>query len=312
MALTTTSSLSQDVQDMIAAEMLIVPDDEFQFLKLGPVESKDAEIAPGTNVVHFDVPTLPTGTYTEASRRLTEGTAVPSTSLAIAMTQVDLTVREYAGPHDGSAINPFGVTEFLVKRAKHDIVKLVGSFLRRDYNKFLNKTIMDLLLAASNAVIVGGVAEGSVTASQAASAAWLSAVNKKLKDQLVPTFPNGRWRGIINTKQESELKQDPTIREQLRYTSNNPLFAGYIGTWENIDLAVDTLMPTKAVGSGGAVTGYQATFFGPYGIGQGITLQPSVREADDTDFQRQQRLIWLSHQAIGTLYSGLLVRGITT
>jgi hypothetical protein len=315
-ALSTTSSLSQEVQSAIAAELLIQPDDVYQFIQYGPIQQKGEEAkVPGTTSMLFDRPVLPTGTYTETSRRLTEGTAVNSGSLAVTMTQTTLTTREYGGPHDGSNVVPFGITEFLKNRSKHDVIGLVGGFLRRDRNRWLDTVFMNLLLAATTVITPDASAEGAITAGQAASAAWLSAIKKSLKDTKIPPFPNGNHRLIINTRQEKELKADTTIREQLRYLTlagGNPLFAGYVGTYDGLDMITSTMLPTKGVGSASAVTGYQAVAFGPHGIGQGIAMEPEPRYADDTDFGRQLRVMWVSNEAIGMLYSDLTIRALTT
>lgn len=314
MALTTTTSLSQEVQDAIAAEMLIAVDDQYMFYAHGPIDRKDSEArAPGTNVMIFDRPTLPTGTYTESSRRLTEGTAIPSTSLAIAETQVSLTIREYAGPHDGSAINPFGITEFLKNRAKHNVVATIGEFMRRDRQRFLDQTTLDLLLAATTVQTPDGSASATIAQGVRASTDWLRAWNKVMKDLKIPTFPNGRWRLAISTKDEAELKQDPDYKTAMAYlATSNPLFSGHVASIEGFDIMVSTLIATTAVGVGSAVTGYQSAAWGPYGIGHGIATDPSIRQADDTDFGRQQRIIWKSEEAFGSLYADLLVRGLTS
>ena len=75
---------------------------------------------------------------------------------------------------------------------------------------------------------------------------------------------------------------------------------------------VSTMFSTTGVGAGSAIDGYQSVAFGPLGIGHGITLEPSVRRADDTDYGRQEKVIWKSHECVGTLYADMLVRGITT
>lgn len=314
MALTSTGNLTQELQDAISAELLLQVDDEYMWYNSGPIQhaDEDARVS-GTNVINFNRPTLPTGTYSESSRRLTDGTAVPSTSLAIAMTQVSLTTREYAGPHDGSAINPFGVTEFLKNRAKHNAVALIGEFLRRDRSKFLDTTVMDLLLSATTVVTPDGSTSGTIAAGVPMSVDMLKRWNKVMKDALIPTYPNGRWRMFINTTDELALKRDADYKEACRYLAQgNPLFSGHVASMEQFDIGVNTRLPTAAVGAGSAVTGYQSAAWGPWGIGHGIALDPSVRKADDTDFGRQERVIWKSEEAVGTLYADLIARGLTT
>lgn len=310
---TTTATLTQELMDLISSELLIQVDDEYLFYKNGPIMRADEDArVPGTNIVNFNRPTLPGGTYTETSRRLTDGTAVNTTGLAIAMTQVGLTTREYGGPHDGTNVTPFSVTEFLKNRARHNIVGIVGEFLRRDRNRFLDVAVRDLM-AASTSVAVPTATEGTITAGQLMTVAFLRILNKVMKDAKIPTFPNGHWRLILNTRDEQNLKADPEYREAYRYwLAANPSLTGKAMMFEGFEIMVSTNIPTKGVGSGGAVTGYQSFAFGPYGIGHAVTMEPEVRRADDTDFGRLERVIWKSEEAVGTLYSDLLFRTITT
>lgn len=314
MSLTSTGNLTQDIQSALSAELLLQVDDEYMWYNSGPITHADEDArVPGTNIINFNRPTLPTGTFTEASRRLTDGTVIPATSLAIAMTQVSLTSREYAGPHDGTAINPFGVTEFLKNRAKHNAVALIGEFLRRDRNRFLDQTVMDLLTAATTVVTPDGSTSGTIAAGVPFSVDMLKRWNKTMKDALIPTYPNGHWRLFLSTKDELDMKRDSDYKEACRYLAQgNPLFAGHVASMEGFDIASNTRLATANVGAGSAVTGYQSAAWGPYGIGHGIALDPSVRRADDTDFGRQERVIWKSEEAVGTLYSDLITRGLST
>lgn len=316
MADTTTGTLTQELQDLIAAEMLIQVDDAYLFYGNGPVEMEGPEGVTdndGVLTVNFNRPVLPTGTYTETSRRLTDGTPISTTGIAITETQVSLTVREYAGPHDGATIKPFSVTEFLKRRARHSVVELVGQFMRRDRNRSLDTWVRDLLLAATTVVTPDGTAEGAIAAGVPASVAWLRALNKAMKDAKIPTYPNGNWRLMISTTDEQSLKGEEEYREAYRYMQGrNPAFTGHVNTFEGFDIMVTTNISTKAVGAGGAVTGNQGAAWGPYGIGHGVGMQPSIRRADDTDYGRSEKVLWISHEMIGTLYADLFLRTITS
>lgn len=314
MAMITSSVLTQEFVSMLAMELLPRPDDQYPFYQFGPIQRQDDKAQmPGTQIL-FDRLDLPSGAlYTEASRRGTEGTAINTGNLGITMTQVPLTVREYLGPHDGTNVVPYGITEFMAKRAKHDLLGIIGNFLRLDRVKFLNRVIMDLLLAATIVTTPTGVAEGAITAGVPASAAWLRAWNKVMKDNKIPTYANGRWRLWITTKQEAEILADTEYREANRYLVNaNPAFTGQIGIYAGFDIGVSTVIPTKGVGSGGAVTGYQAVAYGPLGIGHGVAMDATPAQDTNTDFGRQERVIWKSHETFGTLEAELLTRGITT
>lgn len=315
MSFTTTASLSQEVQAALSAELLIQPDDVYLFFDFGPIQRADADAqVPGTNIINFNRPVLPTGTYTETSRRLTEGTPIDAGIIPITMTQVSLTTREYAGPHDGTAVRPFGVTEFFKNRAKHNAIALIGEFLRRDRYRWQDVVTANLLLAATTVVTPSGDSEATVGAGQKASVAWLRAWNKSMTDAKIPTYPSGNWRLMLNTTDEQNLKSDPEYREAMRYfAKDNPLFKGRLQmSIEGFDIMKTTMFSTSAVGAGSAVTGYQSCAWGPYGIGWGTPLPPSVRAKVDTDYGRQEAVLWKTEEAIGLLYTDLIQRGVTT
>jgi len=313
MALTMMSGLTQETFDAIAAEMLIKADDNFTVLQQ-VIPQAPSTIDAGAKTVTFNQPDLPSGTYTEAARRLTEGTAITAASKAITMSTKTLTFREYGGPDVAGTVTPFGLTEKLLKMAKHDMIPIVGTFMRRDRNKWMDAVIRNDLLTTTVVETADGSAEGAIAAGQVASAAWLRRMNKTMKDNLVPTFPNGRHKLIISTKDERDLKNDDEINKAFReFAQANPIIvSGQLGFYEGFDFFVDTLMPTAAVGAAGAVTGYQSLAFGPYHEGHGVIMEPSIRYADDTDFQRQIRLLWVSLEAWGLLYGDYVLRGVTS
>jgi hypothetical protein len=314
MGLTMTSVLTQELFDAIAAEMLIKADDSFPFLSLAVPQQGSFEA--GAKTVTFNQPDLPTGVYTETSRRLTEGTAIDTGSKALTMTTKTLTAREYGGPYSvaDAKVLPFGITDKMRKMAKHDLASLIGTFLRRDRNKLVDNIRRADLLTTTNVVTPDASAEGAIAPNVVASAIFLRRLNKAMKDALVPTFPGGRWKLVITTKDEQDLKNDTEIQAAFReFAAANPIItSGQLGSYEGFDIFTDTLMPASAVGAGGAVTGYQSLAFGPYHLGHCAIQEPEPRRADDTDFQRQERVMWISLEAFGLLYGDYVFRGVTT
>jgi hypothetical protein len=316
MALTLTSVLTAEVFAAIAAELLLAVDDVHIYLESGPIDRALESPPPGASTVAFNKPVLPGSTYAtfqETGRRLTEGTDVNAGSLAISLGATVLTIREYGGPHDGTNIVPFGITERMKLLAKHNLSELIGGFMRRDRVKFLNTTYRDLLLGTTNVVVASGAAEGAVVVSQGMTAVVMRALNKLAIDSKIPPYANGRWRFAINSKDMAALKADADVKAQLNFNAQDSAnVRGYIGTWEGMDFITDTYMPTKGVGAGSAVTGYQGILWGPNGIGHEPVMNPEPRLDPSNDFGRRERMMWISYDAIGLLYPELVVRTITT
>lgn len=192
MGLTGTAAMPQELFDALMAEMLIQVDNQFTFLQLA-VPQAPSIIPPGAKTLNFDREVLPTGTYTESSRRMTEGTDVTASSQAISETQKTLTIREYGGPHDGTGVMPFGITTQMLKMAAHDLAARLGAYLRRDRNKHINQRRMDDLLTSTNIVTPDGSTSGTIATGQKMTFDMIKSLGKSMSDALVPMFPNGRW-----------------------------------------------------------------------------------------------------------------------
>lgn len=264
-------------------------------------------------VILLDQPRYLGGTFTEASRTLTEGTRITANPQAATMGQVSVTIKEYAGPHDGAAVAPIGVTDFLRRRAKHNLVQYLGLLLRRDRNKFVDRVIIDLMLASTNVTTPGDTAEGALVADQKLTDSMLRAIKRKLNERNVPTFANGLYMFVMSPKQEQDLKGDPEFRESVRYLTNeSPLVTGHLTNHAGLMLVTSTNIPTKGVGAGGAVTGYQGMAFGPNAIGWAIGMDAEARRAKDDDFGREDRVVWIAHEGWKLLDTDFVERVVTT
>lgn len=317
MAITTTGTLTQEFVDALSAEMIPKPDDQYPFWAgLNPYAPYGPGSVRGSNVIKMNQPALVGGTMSETARRLTEGTDITTTPIAITEGQFSMTVREYGGPHDGSVVAPLGVTEFLRERAAKDLLADLGGKLRRDYIRWRDAVVRDIALTTTTSILADPAAtEANIVAAKAASAAWLARVRKQLATNLIPPLPStGRWIGYITSKDVMELATDTTIAAAKQTRDDHPAITGYVTTVHGIDLFEATYMPTKGVGSGGAVTGYQSIFIGTLptqGYYQGKSV--SVRRNNNDDFGRKDLLAWVSHEAYGALdINAAAVRGLTT
>jgi N4-gp56 family major capsid protein len=235
-------------------------------------------------VILIDQPRYLNGLFSIASRQLTEGTRISANPQAISMGQVSLTIREYAGPHDGSAVAPVGITDFATRRAVHNMVQYVGLLLRRDRNKWMDSVIIDTLLLSTNLTTPGGTAEASLTAGSKLTDAVLASALRSLQERGVPPFANGMYMLVLSPKHLEDLRDDARFRESARYLGpEGPMVTGHIANWGGFMLMTSTNIPLDAVGSGGAVAGYQALAFGPEAFGWAIGMDVEARRSKDDD-----------------------------
>lgn len=293
---------------MGSIDRMSVPGSGFAKVVLDPAQ-------PG-KVILIDRPVYTGGLFTEASRTLTEATRITATPIAPTMQQVSLTVKEYSGPHDGTNVAPIAITDFLKRRARHDLVTYVGQLLRRDRNAFVDRVLIDLLLTTTNQTVgdASATAVGSMTAGgQPMKEAGLAVVKRKLLERNIPTFANGRYILVLGPRHEENLRADANFREAVRYqVSQGPMISGYLTNYGGFDVCVSNNIPTVGVGAGGAVTGYQAVAFGPQAVGHGVGMMAEARRSKDDDYGREDRCVWLAHEAWGLLNAAFVEKIVTS
>lgn len=312
MAITTTSSFTTELENMLLMELIPKPDDKLQVFDSGLM----AQAAPdgsvkGATTLHVNQFgwTGSAGTMTEAARRLTDGTDVSGTPVGMSATQYTLTVREYGGPHDATNVAPLGITELMLDVATHDLAAKIAPHLLRDYRYWRDQVAINLALTTTTYWTAGATPSNSnqatVTANQAATYKWLTEIRANLAGNKIPAFPNGRYRGFISPRQTKELLQDTAVTALATGTGGRtdaPPIQGYVTTLAGIDLFEATNLGTTGIGSGGAVTGYNAIFFGAYApcaYYQHKTMSPRVNKNDD--YGRKYLTIWKEHAAYAAL-----------
>lgn len=359
MAITTTTTLTQEFVDQLSQELIVEPDAEYIFAILagaaragamgipevmgaaGASANMQAAMGGGLGtlrlldqrwmsiardfaqvvsepttpgkVILVDQPRYLGGTFTEVSRRLTEGTPVSATPQAATMGQVTVTIREYAGPHDGSAVAPIGITDFLKRRATHNLVEYIGTLLRRDRNRWVDRVIIELLVSTTNVTTPGDVAEGSLVAGSKMTEDELSEGLRKLQERSIPTFANGMYMMVISPKHFEDLRADTKFRESVRYLgTDGALVSGHLANHGGFMIVVSSNIPTKGVGAGGAVTGYQAVAFGPQAVGWAIGMDAEARRSKDDDYGREDRVLWIAHEGWALLDTDFVQRFVST
>jgi hypothetical protein len=273
---------------------------------------------PGKNVL-IDRPVYLAGGFAETAYRLTDGTPIDTSNLnAPTMSQVSVMLREYAGPlkSDGSAFAPIAISEFAKNRAKHDLVQYMGDLLRRDRNCFIDSLILALLLSTSHTTTPAGLATASMTAGGSPlTEATLAQVKLNLLNRKIRPFPNGNYMLVLDPQHEKDLRGDAAFREITRYMGVNdhgPLLSGYLTTFGGFDIALSTNIPHAAVGSGGAVAGYQGVAFGPESIGWAIGDDCQARRSKADDFGRQDLVIWRAIEGWSLLNDAIVERIVTS
>lgn len=309
MAITTTSSFTTELENALLAYLTPKPDDKLQVFNSGiitPVATPGSVKGATTLHVNQFGWTGSGGTFTESARRLTDGTDVSGTPVGMSATQYTLTVREYGGPHDASNVAPLGITELMLDVGTHELAAKIGPHLLRDYLYWRDQVAIALALTTTSYWTAGSTPsntnQATVTAAQKASYTWLTEIRANLAANKVPTFENGRYRGLIQPRQTKELLQDSDVKQAMATRTDGAPIVGYVGTLAGIDLYEATNLGTTGIGSGSAVTGYNSLFFGgvaPCGFYQHMAMTPRLNKNDD--YGRKYLTIWKEHAAYAAL-----------
>lgn len=258
------------------------------------------------------------GTFTEASRELAQDSAISTTGQSIKGEEVSVTLKEFVGPHDGSSIKPYGISNFdaMYKANKEQLTSIVSRHLRRDYIKWLDTAVRDRFRSPSvtsnitYADAVTNVLSFTLGAGHVLSLETVMNARKAISDREWSKFSNGRYMLLVPTKFNTDMVGDPDYRELSKtHDAGKNLLYGYIGSVQDVDIfevstlkqyaAADTTADGNAVPA--SVTVQESLLIGPGAVGLGTALPPEARWADDTNFGTVGKCIWYALHAFQTL-----------
>lgn len=255
----------------------------------------------------------------EASRTLTPGTDITG-SQALSEKAVSVVIKERG------LATPIGIAEFTQVRSLTDLVAIANRNLNRDYNLWVDNVIRDLYLTATTVLYPDdNVAATTLDANDVFNKDFLVDIETELFVRKIPTFPNGRWVGVLNPYDVKNLRksfiglannalaQDQDNISRYLFPEGQGVVSGYVGSAGRLDLfasnntgvgaSSSSPVPAgvQAAGSSPAIDLGSSSFFGPGAVGRGIGMPVEVRHADETNFGRRDLLIWLSHEGFGEL-----------
>jgi hypothetical protein len=268
-------------------------------------------------------PVFEGGGYDLASRQVIPDKATSVTGQAIKGEEVPIVLHEYEGPFSvaNSAVNPYAIRDFdaKYKANKDSLADLVTMHLRRDYVKWLDAVVRDLMRGSTTITYADDVANVlSFTngAGHGSSLDMIMKARKALSDREWSKFPNGRYLLVVPTSFNVQMVGDPDYRAlSAQHTADRNLLFGYITSIQDVDIVESTTLKTYVAGEtvpgdGNTVptsaTVYESLLIGPGSVGVGTAMAPTAFWADDTDFGKSAKVVWRSIQA----FAGLDIRGV--
>ena len=311
------------VPDLGAMQLdLLDPEQRASVLLRGPAVTVKSFLGKAANeVVKIRRPVFEDTTYTESSRDTTRAT-ISTASIGIQSEMVSITLKEFSGPYDqaNSRVAPIGIENFdLRMQQTTDLVAETGLTLRRDRMKWVDTVVWAKMVAApaSTSYVYPGDPDQALSTDASAfltqgdrrvDVECLQRAGKILKDLGAPTFANGRYMAVLSTRQTLQLKNSSTWKNAAKYfPEKNPLFTGYVGTVDNVDVFECATLPTTSTGG---ITVQRGVVFGPGFLGYAIAEGCHVATADDTDYGRRVKIIWQAIERMEILDArlGVVVR----
>ncbi len=222
--------------------------------------------------------------------------------------QNKLTIVRLGGPYDqtNGRVAPFALDNFDASMGIHNVSKIVGAHMKRDFHKTMD-SIWVALVDASTTVANGNVVypEGMAADNDAVakgqftlSYEQINRTSQQMDDANLPTLPDGKRMLVVTPSGEKQMKDDPQYARYATFFKEvNPLFPGWFGTSPEFHLFKSTTL-TKPSNSSSVKIHYghalaPSVFMG--GIGEKVRVAAS----SDDNYGETAKLIWLAYLAMG-------------
>jgi hypothetical protein len=270
--------------------------------------------------IRINRPLFANTTYTQASREIANGTSISTTPINFGSEQVSVTVKRWGGPYDqvNGNVAPYGVDRFDATKSIHSTAEMVGTQLKRDFDKTLDTFIGAYLSLGATSLYTngytattsfyGGVASPTLNAAGYGEApmslAMIRYIERSMLAANLPMFPNGRYALVLPAIGIQELGDDPQwIKSSEFHPPVNVILAkSYYRTSGKMDIFISNSLPTTNNGNTSA-TVYIGQAFAPGVFGSGLAMMPRVAKSSADNYGEWALLVWLMYAGFSLLDS---------
>jgi len=252
---------------------------------------------PGSTV-RINRPVFTDSTYTAASRLIASGTTISTTPITPSAQQTNLTLYNYGGPYS-TAVQPYGIEAFDAQFGVHKAASIVGTHLRRDFDKFLDAvwvTLMDLGATAVYPEGMSAVNDATAVGMFPFTYEQLGRTQRLMDVANLPTLPDGFRVLVLTPVQVEQLGLDGNYTNAAKmYPQYNAIFPQYVSSVKRFHIFQSTTLNTTNNSSSVAIQYGHA--IAPGAAMGGMGRAPRVRPNTNDNYGETALVIWLADLA---------------
>ncbi|HEY3495274.1 MAG TPA: hypothetical protein VGK73_11335 [Polyangiaceae bacterium] len=253
------------------------------------------------STIRINRPVFTDSTYTAASRLIATGTTISTTPITPSAQQNNLTLFRYGGPYDntGAAVQPYGIEAFDASMGVHKAASIVGTHMKRDFDKFLDAVWVTLFDLAATAVYP----EGMSAVNDATTAGMfpftfeqLGRTERLMDDANLPTFADGFRLMVLTPVQVEQLGLDGNYNARAKYHEKySSIFPNYVASVKKFHILKSTTLSRTANSSSVAIQ-YGHALAPGVAMG-GMGRPPRVAANTNDNYGESVLAIWLADLA---------------
>jgi hypothetical protein len=252
---------------------------------------------PGSSI-RINRPVFTNSTYTAVSRKIATGTTISTTPITPSGAQTNLTVERFGGPYD-STVQPYGIEAFDASMGVHRAASIVGTHLKRDFDKFLDAVWVTLFDLAATAVYPEGMSavnDATTVGSFPFTFEQLGRTERLMDVANLPTFPDGFRALVLTPIQVEQLGLDGNYNSRAKeFPQYSSLFPQYVASVKKFHIFKSNTLATTANSSSVAIQYGHA--IAPGAAMGGMGRAPRVAANTNDNYGETVLALWLADLA---------------
>lgn len=250
------------------------------------------------STIRVNRPIFTDSTYTAASRLIPSGSTISTTPISPKSGQNNLTLFRFGGPYD-TAVQPYGIEAFDAQMGIHKSASIVGTHMKRDFDKFLDTVWVTLFdLAANTEYPEGMTADNDATTAGSFPFTFeqLGRIERKMDVANLPTFGDGFRLLVLHPHQVEQLGLDGNYNARAKdFPQYSSIFPSYVSSVKKFHIFKSNTLTATANSSGVAV--YRGHAIAPGAGMGGMGRPPRVAPNTNDNYGETVLTIWLADLA---------------